>query len=85
MRNITTKDSLTQQLANQLWNVYRMNGKLGLDLDRKWACNAVNRTIDLVRFYAKEGRGLTPPKIGYDPEQVIAEAEKIAWSLLQRS
>jgi len=77
-----TKDSLTHLLAQQLWNVFRMNGKLGLDLDRKYACDAVNRTIHLVRFYANEGFALTPPKPPYDPEEVIAEAEKIALSIL---
>jgi hypothetical protein len=80
---ITTKDSLTQRLAQQLWNVYRMDGKLGFDLDRKWACIAVNRTIELVKFHANEGCALTPPKPPYDPEEVIADAEKIASSLLQ--
>jgi hypothetical protein len=66
------EDSLAESLTQQLLRTFKLNGKLGEDLNRISACRAVNNTIRLIHKYS---RTLSP----YDPNELIEKAENEAW------
>ena len=63
------KDQLIQLLAQQIRYAMNLDGYLGVDDDRRQACDEANRTLHLLET-----------KFHLDPERVYYQAEDLALS-----
>jgi hypothetical protein len=71
------KAILAEMLTQQFLRTFKLNGKLGEELNRISACRAVNNTIRLIHVYS---RTLNP----YDPNELIEKSEKEAWERFRK-
>lgn len=63
------KDQLIQLLAQQIKHAFSFDGHLGVEEERRKACDEANRTLHLLET-----------KYHLDPEQVYYQAEDLALS-----
>ena len=63
------KEQLIQLLAQQIKYAFSLDGRLGIEEERRQACDEANRTLHLLET-----------KYHLDPEQVYYQAEDLALS-----
>jgi len=64
------KDQMIQLLAQQIKNAMDLDGRLGVDEERRKACDEANHTLHLLET-----------KFKLDPERVYYQAEDIAYAM----